>query len=153
MAATKPPKIHLFHWEGTNARRQKIKGEIEAEDINLVRAKLREQGISPKRIRKKSNFSLGLGEKITARDITLFSRQLATMIKAGVPVVQALTITIEGQTKKKMRNLLMDLRDQVSAGTPVAQALRRHPKVLMTCFAAWWKRVKLRGRWKTCWKG
>ncbi|WP_404419731.1 type II secretion system F family protein [Marinospirillum sp.] len=136
MAATKPPKIHLFHWEGTNARREKIKGEIEAEDINLVRAKLREQGISPKRIRKKSNFSLGLGEKITARDITLFSRQLATMIKAGVPVVQALTITIEGQTKKKMRNLLMDLRDQVSAGTPVAQALRRHPKVFDDLFCS-----------------
>lgn len=136
MATTKPPKIHLFHWEGTNARREKVKGEIEAEDINLVRAKLREQGIAPKRIRKKSNFSLGLGEKVTARDITLFSRQLATMIKAGVPVVQALSITIEGQTKKKMRNLLMDLRDQVSAGTPVAHALRRHPKIFDDLFCS-----------------
>ncbi|SFC05211.1 type IV pilus assembly protein PilC [Marinospirillum celere] len=132
----KPPKIHLFHWQGTNARREKISGEIEAEDINLVRAKLREQGISPKRIRKKSNFSLGFGEKITARDITLFSRQLATMIKAGVPAVQALSITIESQTKKKMRDLLIDLRDQVSSGTPIAQALRRHPKVFDDLFCS-----------------
>ncbi|WP_114417777.1 type II secretion system F family protein [Marinospirillum perlucidum] len=136
MATKKPPKIHLYHWEGTNARRERIKGEIEAEDINFVRAKLREQGISPKRIRKKSSFSLKLGEKVTARDITLFSRQLATMIKAGVPVVQALTITIEGQTKKKMRDLLIDLRDQVSAGIPVAQALRRHPLIFDDLFCS-----------------
>lgn len=136
MATNKPPKIHLFHWEGTNARREKLKGELEAEDINQIRAKLREQGITPKRIRKKSNFSLSLGDKVTARDVTLFARQLATMIKAGVPVVQALTITIEGQTKKKMRDLLIDLRDQVSAGTPVGQALRRHPKVFDDLFCS-----------------
>lgn len=136
MATNKPPKIHLFHWEGTNARREKLKGELDAEDINQIRAKLREQGITPKRIRKKSNFSLSLGDKVTARDVTLFARQLATMIKAGVPVVQALTITIEGQTKKKMRDLLIDLRDQVSAGTPVGQALRRHPKVFDDLFCS-----------------
>lgn len=136
MATKKPPKVHLFHWQGTNARNEKVKGELEAEDINLVRAKLREQGIAPKKIRKKSNFSIGLGEKVTARDITLFARQLATMIKAGVPMVQAMSISIEGQTKKKMRDLLIDLRDQISAGTPVAQALRRHPKVFDELFCS-----------------
>ncbi|GLR63110.1 type II secretion system F family protein [Marinospirillum insulare] len=129
-------KVYAFNWEGVNARRQKVKGVMEAEDINFVRAKLREQGINPKRVRKKSSLSLSFGNKITARDITLFSRQLATMIKAGVPVVQAFSITIEGQTKASMRNLLIDLRDQVSAGTPVAQALRRHPKVFDDLFCS-----------------
>ncbi|MBE0507106.1 MAG: type II secretion system F family protein [Marinospirillum sp.] len=134
--AKKENKVFMFAWEGTNARREKVKGEIEAEDINLVRAKLREQGISPKRVRKKTSFGFGFGDKITARDITIFSRQLATMIKAGVPVVQAFSITIEGQTKPAMRKLLVDLRDQVSAGTPVAQALRRHPKVFDDLFCS-----------------
>ena len=134
--AKKETRIFMFAWEGTNARREKVKGEMEAEDINFVRAKLREQGINPKRVRKKSSFGFSFGDKITARDITLFSRQLATMIKAGVPVVQAFSITIEGQTKPAMRKLLIDLRDQVSAGTPVAQALRRHPKVFDDLFCS-----------------
>jgi len=129
-------KIYSFNWEGINARREKVKGVMDAEDINFVRAKLREQGITPKRVRKKSSLSFSFGEKITARDITLFSRQLATMIKAGVPVVQAFSISIEGQTKASMRNLLIDLRDQISAGTPVAQALRRHPKVFDELFCS-----------------
>lgn len=129
-------KVYSFNWEGVNARREKVKGVMEAEDINFVRAKLREQGINPKRVRKKSSLSFSFGDKITARDITLFSRQLATMIKAGVPVVQAFSITIEGQTKASMRNLLIDLRDQISAGTPVAQALRRHPKVFDELFCS-----------------
>lgn len=134
--AKKAYKVFMFAWEGTNARREKVKGEMEAEEINLVRARLREQGITPKRVRKKSSLSLSFGDKVTARDVTLFSRQLATMIKAGVPVVQAFSITIEGQTKPSMRKLLIDLRDQVSAGTPVAQALRRHPKVFDDLFCS-----------------
>jgi len=132
----KVKKVCSFNWEGINTRREKVKGVMEAEDINFVRAKLREQGITPKRVRKKSSLSFSFNEKITARDITLFSRQLATMIKAGVPVVQAFSITIEGQTKPSMRNLLVDLRDQISAGIPVAQALRRHPKVFDELFCS-----------------
>ncbi|WP_027849537.1 type II secretion system F family protein [Marinospirillum minutulum] len=132
----KANKVYSFNWEGVNSRREKVKGVMDAEDINFVRAKLREQGINPKRVRKKSSLSFSFGDKINARDITLFSRQLATMIKAGVPVVQAFSITIEGQTKASMRNLLIDLRDQISAGTPVAQALRRHPKVFDELFCS-----------------
>lgn len=132
----KANKVYSFNWEGVNSRREKVKGVMDAEDINFVRAKLREQGINPKRVRKKSSLSFSFGDKINARDITLFSRQLATMIKAGVPVVQAFSITIEGQTKASMRNMLIDLRDQISAGTPVAQALRRHPKVFDELFCS-----------------
>ena len=132
----KANKVYSFNWEGINSRREKVKGVMDAEDINFVRAKLREQGINPKRVRKKSSLSFSFGDKINARDITLFSRQLATMIKAGVPVVQAFSITIEGQTKASMRNMLIDLRDQISAGTPVAQALRRHPKVFDELFCS-----------------
>ena len=132
----KANKVYSFNWEGVNSRREKVKGVMDAEDINFVRAKLREQGINPKRVRKKSSLSFSFGDKINARDITLFSRQLATIIKAGVPVVQAFSITIEGQTKASMRNLLIDLRDQISAGTPVAQALRRHPKVFDALFCS-----------------
>lgn len=129
-------KIYTFNWQGVNSRREKVKGQMDAENINLVRAKLREQGISPKRVRKKSSFSFKFGNKVVSRDITLFSRQLATMIKAGVPIVQAFSITIEGQTKASMRNLLIDLRDQIAAGTPVALALRHHPKVFDELFCS-----------------
>lgn len=129
-------KIYSFRWEGVNARREKVKGEMDAEDINLVRARLREQGINPKKVRKRSSLSFKFGSKIVPRDITLFSRQLATMIKAGVPIVQAFSITIEGQTKVSMRDLLVDLRDQIAAGTPVAQAFRRHPKIFDELFCS-----------------
>ncbi|HKM15418.1 MAG TPA: type II secretion system F family protein [Marinospirillum sp.] len=81
-------------------------------------------------------FNLTLGNKIVTRDIAIFSRQLATMIKAGVPMVQAFSIAIEGQTKPSMRSLLMHLRDQITAGMPVAQALRKHPKVFDALFCS-----------------
>ncbi|SFX04181.1 type II secretion system F family protein [Marinospirillum alkaliphilum] len=134
--ANKESKVYIFAWEGTNARREKVKGEMESEDINLVRARLREQGVTPRRIHKKSSLAIRLGGGINARDITIFSRQLATMIKAGVPIVQAFSICIEGQTKPALRKMMVDIRDQISAGTPVAQALRRHPKVFDELFCS-----------------
>ncbi|MFK7160909.1 type II secretion system F family protein [Marinospirillum sp. MEB164] len=135
--AKKGNKTAIYVWQGTDSRNRKVKGEMESEDINLVRAKLREQGIQPKKVHKKSALAqIKLGQGITARDITLFARQLATMMKAGVPIVQAMSISIEGQTKSSMRALLVDLRDQVAAGTPVAQALRRHPKIFDPLFCS-----------------
>ncbi len=92
--------------------------------------------VKTKRVRKQSAFSFALGNKIAPRDIALFARQLATMIKAGVPMVQAFSIVLEGQTKPSMQHLLVDLRDQISAGMPVAQALGKHPKVFDALFCS-----------------
>lgn len=122
-------RVYTFKWKGINAHREKINGQMDAANINLVKAKLREQGITPKRVKRLTNWSINFRQKITTKDISLFIRQLATMLKAGVPLVQAFSICIEGQTKAALSKLLIDLRDQITTGTPVAQALRRHPKV------------------------
>ena len=133
---TKITKTHSFNWKGTNNKKEQLTGIMEAASVHFVRAKLKEQGIIPKRLRKNTAFSFSLSNKIVASDITLFSRQLATMIKAGIPMVQAFSIAIEGQTKPSMHKVLLDLRNQVSAGIPVAQALRCHPKVFDALFCS-----------------
>ncbi len=132
----KPYKNQLFNWQGVNARHEKVTGSIHAENRMLARSQLKKQGIQAKRIRRRSAFNLTLKNKIVARDIAIFSRQLATMIKAGVPMVQAFSIAIEGQAKVSMRVLLVNLRDQIAAGMPVAQALRKHPKVFDALFCS-----------------
>ena len=131
---TSEVKTYLFQWNGTNSRREKVKGEMEAIDAAQVRTKLQQQGITASKISKKTRLGLSFGNSITARDIAIFARQLATMIKAGVPAVQAFGISIEGQNKPVMRRLLTDLRDQIASGTPIAQSLARHPKVFDELF-------------------
>ena len=103
---TKITKTHSFNWKGTNNKKEQLTGIMEAASVHFVRAKLKEQGIIPKRVRKNTAFSFSLSNKIVASDITLFSRQLATMIKAGIPMVQAFSIAIEGQTKPSMHKVL-----------------------------------------------
>ena len=93
-----PMEAGKVTWEGTDKRGVKMKGELQAKNANLLRAELRKQGIQPSVVKPKAKPLFGgAGKKITAKDIAIFSRQLATMIKSGVPVVQALEIIGSGQ--------------------------------------------------------
>ncbi|MDH5516703.1 MAG: type II secretion system F family protein [Gammaproteobacteria bacterium] len=129
--AKKSPKAAKkvqFAWEGVNKQGRKIKGEESALSADLVKASLRKQGIIPKKVKKKPQPLFGGGaKKITPGDIAVFSRQLATMLKAGVPLVQAFGIVGEGHDNPSMRTLILQIKTDVEAGGTFHQALKKHP--------------------------
>lgn len=131
LTATQKPRIekaHVFRWEGLDPRGTRVKGESRASDIALVRGELRRQGIRPLNIKKKSEPFAALNQKkITAKDIAGFSRQIATMVSAGVPVVQAMDIVARGADKPKLQDLLFTIKADIETGSSMANALRKHP--------------------------
>jgi type IV pilus assembly protein PilC len=130
MATDKKKKSLPFEWEGTNRKGQKVKGEISGANLATVKAQLRKQGVQPRKVKKKTKslLSFGGGRKITSQDITFFTRQMATMMKAGVPLVQSFDIVGDGVDNQAMKELIAKVRDDVSAGNDFASALKKHPK-------------------------
>jgi type IV pilus assembly protein PilC len=128
MATTKALKTSTFTWEGTNKQGAKIKGELSGQNPALVKAQLRKQGINPTKVRVKSSFSIGKGKKIKPMDIALLTRQMATMMKAGVPLLQSFEIIGEGFENPNMRKMVDDLKQEVAAGNSFASALRKQPQ-------------------------
>lgn len=120
----------VFAWEGTDKSGRKTKGEITSSNANVAKAELRKQGINPTSVKKKGRgFSLkGFGAKITPGDIALFTRQLATMMKAGVPLVQSFEIVADGVDNPMMKDLILKIRDEVSAGNSFAYAIKAQPR-------------------------
>jgi type IV pilus assembly protein PilC len=121
----------VFAWEGTDKAGRKSKGEITSNNANVAKAELRKQGINPTKVKKKSaGFAaiLRMGAKITPGDIALFTRQLATMMKAGVPLVQSFEIVADGMDNPAMKELILRIRDDVSAGNSFAYAIQQHPE-------------------------
>ncbi|MCC5873431.1 MAG: type II secretion system F family protein [Gammaproteobacteria bacterium] len=119
----------VFNYEGTDRSGKKTKGEINGVNPQAVKAELRKQGIKATKVKKKSaGFSLpGMGGKIKPNDIALFSRQMATMMKAGVPLVQSFDIVADGLDNVKMRELVHQIRDDVSSGNTFASSISKHP--------------------------
>ena len=115
-----------FNWEGTDKRGNRIKGRSLAPDEQTLRAELRRQGIVPSRIRKQST-AFKSGGKIKPEDIAIFSRQLATMLTAGIPLVQAFEIVGNGHEKPAMQKLILDIKMDIEGGTSLHEALAKHP--------------------------
>lgn len=128
--ASEAPKSSTFTWQGIDKRGQKTDGEISGTNLALVKAQLRKQGINPTKVRKKqtSIFSSKKKKKITPGDITLFTRQMATMMKAGVPLVQSFDIVSEGLDNLSLKELIGTVKTEVASGTNFANALRKHPR-------------------------
>src|SRR3989338_2135477 len=126
--AVKALKTSTFAWEGTNKQGAKIKGEASGQNPALVKAQLRKQGINPTKVRKKSASLFSAGKKITPMDIALFARQMATMMKAGVPLLQSFEIIGEGLDNPNMRKLVDDIKQHVAAGNSFAASLRTRPE-------------------------
>ncbi|MEE8209739.1 MAG: type II secretion system F family protein, partial [bacterium] len=121
-------KSVMFVWEGRDKQGKKVKGEMSGTSDALVKAMLRRQGISPMRVKKKPMPLFGSGgKKITAKDIAVFSRQLATMMSAGVPLVQSFEIVGKGHENVNMQKLILDVKAHVEAGNSLADALAKHP--------------------------
>jgi type IV pilus assembly protein PilC len=115
-----------FRWEGRDKKGKRLKGRSLAPDEAALRADLRRQGIAPSRIRKQSN-AMRKGGGVKAMDIAVFSRQLATMLAAGIPLVQGFEIVGAGHEKPSMQKLILDIKSDVEAGTSLHEALAKHP--------------------------
>lgn len=126
--AQKAVKTSVFTWEGTNKQGAKLKGELSGVSPALVKAHLRKQGVNPQKVRKKSVSLFSAGKKIKPMDIALFTRQMATMMKAGVPLLQSFDIIGEGFDNPNMRKLVDDLKQEVAAGNSFATSLRKKPQ-------------------------
>lgn len=126
--APRTSEMQQFTWEGTDKRGVKMKGETTSKNANLLRAELRKQGINPTVVRAKSKPLFGAaGKAISAQDISVFSRQIATMLQSGVPMVQSFEILASGQKNPRMRDMLIDIRDNISGGSSLSEAMARHP--------------------------
>lgn len=125
---TRTNVMEQFTWEGTDKRGVKMKGETTSKNANLLRAELRKQGINPTVVRAKTKPLFGAsGKAISAQDISVFSRQIATMLQAGVPMVQSFEILAGGQNNPRMRDMLLDIRDNIAGGSSLSEAMARHP--------------------------
>ena len=120
----KAVKLINFSWEGKDKSGKIVKGEIRASGENIVNATLRRQGITNPKVKKLSRAG---GKKITDQDITFFSRQLATMMKAGVPLLQSFDIVAKGHSNPSVTRLLLDIKTEVETGSSLAQAFRKYP--------------------------
>ncbi len=124
--AAKAVKDATFQWEGMDKRGKKVKGQMQAGGEAVVNAQLRKQGITVTKVKKQS--ALFRGEKrITDKDITLFTRQLATMMKAGVPLLQAFEIVARGHSNPSVQRLLLEIKADIEKGSSLTQAFGRHP--------------------------
>ena len=123
--AIKSVKEFVFEWEGKDRKGKQVRGEIRAASENVVQASLRRQGVLPTKIKKRSTRS---GKAIKPKDIAIFTRQFATMMKAGVPLLQTFDIVGRGNPNPSVTKLLSDIRAEVETGTALSSAFRKYPK-------------------------
>ncbi len=123
-AAVARPKEFVFNWEGKDRAGKMLRGELRAPGENVVQATLRRQGILVQKIRKQR---IRGGGRVSAKDITLFTRQMATMMKAGVPLLQSFDIVGKGASNPAVGKLLMDVKTEVETGSTLAAAFRKYP--------------------------
>jgi len=128
--AEKAASLDTFIWEGTDKRGNRAKGEVRGNSPTLVKAELRRQGINPLKVKKKPKPLFGGGarkKKITPKDIAVFSRQMATMMSSGVPLVQAFEIVGRGHENPAMQEMLMKIKNDIEGGNSLAEALAKYP--------------------------
>ena len=121
-------KTDMFTWEGVDKSGKRVKGEMSGRNDALIKAQLRRQGVNPLKVKKKAKPWLGIGGSITTKEITVFSRQLATMMSSGVPLVQSFEIVGRGHENPAMQDLVMTIKADVEAGGNLNEAFGKHPK-------------------------
>jgi type IV pilus assembly protein PilC len=130
--AAKKPKVKepaVFVWTGTNRKGRKVSGEMEAKSVTEAKSGMRRQGIKPAKVKKKAKplFGMDGSKPILPVDIAVFTRQVATMLQAGVALVQTLEMIAMGTENKRMQKLINDINDKVQSGLPFSETLREHP--------------------------
>lgn len=120
--------VLTFHYEGINKAGQKMTGDIQAKSLAIAKADLRKQGIVTNKVIKKRKPLLDRkNKKITSSDITVFSRQLATMIESGIPLVQSFDIVAKGQSNNRLKLLIETIKHDIETGLTLAESLAKHP--------------------------
>lgn len=120
--------VITFHYEGINRSGQKMIGDIQAKSLAIAKADLRKQGIvTNKVVKKRKPFFDRKNKKITPGDITVFSRQLATMIESGIPLVQSFDIVAKGQSNKRLKDLIETIKSDIETGLTLSESLIKHP--------------------------
>ena len=117
-------KEYTFLWEGVDRNNRQVRGESKAASETVVTTNLRRQGIRVTKIRRQTFRG---GRKVNEKDITFFTRQLATMLKAGVPLLQSFEIVARGHSNARFSRLMMDIKNKIEAGSSMSQAFREHP--------------------------
>jgi type IV pilus assembly protein PilC len=117
----------MYVWSGTDRKGQSQKGEISATTLTEAKNLLRRQGISATKVKKLSKPLFGKKDKVSAQDISVVSRQIATMLGAGVTLIQTIDMIAQGHAKSSMRKMLSEIANEVKAGNPLSSALRKHP--------------------------
>ncbi|MCB1729299.1 MAG: type II secretion system F family protein [Halieaceae bacterium] len=135
--ATSAARNDTFIWNGTDKSGRSSTGEIRAASTAMAKAQLRRQGIQPKNVKKKAKPLFGgQGKPIKPADIAIFTRQLATMLKAGVPLVQSFDIVAEGAEKPRMKELVGNIRNDVASGSGLAPSLAKYPRLFDDLFCS-----------------
>ncbi|WP_425462587.1 type II secretion system F family protein [Litorilituus lipolyticus] len=127
--ANKTKELDTFIWSGVNRKGKKINGELTANNVIELKAQLRKQGITPSKVKKKPKpmFGLGKDQAIKPADIAVITRQIATMLGAGVPLVQTIEMIGKGHDNGNMRKLLGEVGNKLASGIPLSDCLREHP--------------------------
>lgn len=121
-------QLQTFTWEGTDKRGMKLKGEELGKNANLVKAALRKQGINATKVQEKRRSIFGAsGSAIKPRDIAVVSRQLATMMKAGVPLVQSFEMISGGQNNPRLKDMLVAVKTDIEGGSSLSEAINKFP--------------------------
>ena len=120
-------KLSTFNWEGVDKKGRRIKGETQGISVAYVNAVLRRQGINPVKVRKQAAALFKRKRKIAPKDVAIFTRQFATMIQAGIPIVQSFEIVGKGHDNPSMQELLASIRQDIESGTNLSTALGKHP--------------------------
>ena len=136
MAKAKTDMLLDFVYDGVNRRGQKVKGETTSRSLELAKATLRKQGIVVKGIKKKPKALFTFKKAIKPIDIAIFSRQLATMIKAGIPLTQSFEIVADSLDNPSMKDLVLSIKADIEAGGTFAAALRKHPRYFDDLFCS-----------------
>lgn len=149
--ATQTSKTDTYLYRGKDRLGKPVRGEVKSESVALAKAQLRKQGIIAQDLHKKAKPLFGDRKKpIKPADIAVFSRQLATMMKAGVPLVQSFDIVADGQENAAFRQMIVDIRNDVAGGIPW---LPRSPSIHATstiCSATWCMPASSRESWTQC---
>ena len=136
MAKVQTEMLLDFVYDGVNRRGEKVKGETTSRNIELAKAQLRKQGIKVKTIKKKPKPIFQMKKSIKAIDIAIFVRQLATMMKAGVPLTQSFEIVADALDNPSMKELVLSVKSEVESGSTFAASLRKHPRYIDDLFCS-----------------
>ncbi|WP_017253638.1 type II secretion system F family protein [Pseudomonas tolaasii] len=118
----------IYAWEGINRKGRRVAGQTAGQSLALIKAQLRQQGICPGRVYKKASPLPRFAPPIKPADIALFTRQLATLLRAGIPLLQAFDIIREGVDHRLLRELIQNLKQEIASGNNLSAALRKHPR-------------------------